>query len=104
MVSPFGEFDYELGGHLILHDLHVILEVPSGSIVFFPSALITHENIPVQGHETRRAITGYSSASLFQFADNGFLPASTIVPDENQTGDKIWLDGLLCFPNIEEYL
>jgi len=76
LVSPFGEFDYTQGGHLILHELKLVLEVPSGAIILFPSAIITHENLPIGNRETRQSITAFSPGTLFQWIDNGLQPAS----------------------------
>ena len=72
LVSPFGSFDSTRGGHLILHDLKLALEVPPGSSVLFPSAIITHENIPIRDGELRQSITAFTPGSLFQWVDNGF--------------------------------
>ena len=72
LVCPFGNYDYQQGGHLILHELKMILEVPPGYMVLFPSALITHENIPIQENEDRRVITGFTPASIFQWVENGY--------------------------------
>ena len=74
--SPFGDFDYQRGGHLILHELKLVLEVPPGSIVLFPSAIITHENIPIQEGERRHCITAFTPGSLFQWTDHRFLPVT----------------------------
>jgi hypothetical protein len=72
LASPFGNFDYRKGGHLILHELRLVFELPPGSFILFPSALITHENIPVAEAEFRQSITGFTPGTLFQWVDNGF--------------------------------
>jgi hypothetical protein len=73
LASPFGSFDHKRGGHLILHELNLVLSLPSGSFVLFPSGLISHENIPIHPHEDRRVFTAFSPASAFQWKENGFL-------------------------------
>lgn len=89
MVCPFGHFDHKKGGHLIMHELKLVLSVPSGSIVYFPSALISHENIPIAAGETRQAFTAFSPATLFQWADNGYSSVDkTLTKLEKQTKGK----------------
>ena len=74
LVSPAGTYDHTRGGHLIIHDWKAVIELPPGSIILFPSAIVTHENVGIQHHEERRAITGFTSASFFQWVNNGFSP------------------------------
>lgn len=76
LVAPFGEFDHLKGGHLILHELRIIVSLPSGSMIFFPSGLISHENIPISVHESRRAFTAFSPSAMFQWIDSGFKSVS----------------------------
>lgn len=72
MVIPFGTFDFRKGGHLILHELKLVIEVPPGGTVLFPSAIITHENIPIAEGELRQSITAFTPGTLFQWVNNGF--------------------------------
>ncbi|KAK7054537.1 hypothetical protein VNI00_003735 [Paramarasmius palmivorus] len=70
-VMALGDFDYTRGGHLVLWDLGLIIEVPPGCTVFFPSALIEHSNIPISKDESRSSIVQYSAAGLFRWVHNG---------------------------------
>lgn len=99
LINPLGSYDYTLGGHIVLHDAKVIVEVPAGSQVFIPSATMAHETIPVGELETRNAFTGYTAASLFQFVENKFRPASQVRHDAAH-GNRIWRSGLARYPNI----
>src|SRR5215469_16308395 len=36
MVSPNGNYNHATGGHLILHELRMVIALPPGSIIFFP--------------------------------------------------------------------
>ncbi|KAF9070523.1 hypothetical protein BDP27DRAFT_1195270, partial [Rhodocollybia butyracea] len=58
--------------HLVLWNLKLAIRFPPKSTVLFPSALITHSNIPVQGHEERHLIIQYSSGGLFRWRYNGW--------------------------------
>jgi hypothetical protein len=104
-VAPVGRFDYSRGGHLIMHELRIILEVPAGSIVFFPSAIITHENTPVQQGETRQVVTAYASGSVFQSADSNFVPQGKGRPEAEKIahGKSVWRDGIQRFPNANSW-
>jgi hypothetical protein len=103
LINPLGFYDYKEGGHLILHDAKLIIEVPAGSQIFIPSAIIAHETIPVASHETRNAFTGYSAATLFQFVDNRFKLLRSlrrnIIP-----GRKVWKSGLDMYPILGDHV
>lgn len=105
MVAPFGRFDHTKGGHIILHELRLVVSLPSGSIIFFPSGLISHENIPISPHESRRAFTAFSPSAMFQWIDSGFHS----VPDlPNRTrwenGAREWIEQKSRFPHYSEYI
>lgn len=68
-IAVFGKFNHQRGGHLILHELKVILEMRPGDIVFIPSAVVTHENIPIGAGETRQSLVFYSAGGLFRWVD-----------------------------------
>jgi hypothetical protein len=71
-VTPFGSFDPDKGGHIILWELKLIIRFPPGSTVLIPSAIITHGNLPIQHNEERSSFTQYAAGSLFRWVDNGF--------------------------------
>lgn len=62
-VTSSGPYDYRKGGHLVLWELGLIVELPPGATVLFPSALITHSNCAIQAGEER-----------WVFSDNSPLP------------------------------
>ncbi|KAI0316284.1 hypothetical protein OF83DRAFT_1060603, partial [Amylostereum chailletii] len=41
-VTALGEYDFEMGGHLYLRDLNILLEFPPGCTIFLPSAVVAH--------------------------------------------------------------
>ena len=45
-VVSLNYYDHKQGGHLVLHDLNLILAFPPGWIIFLLSACITHSNSP----------------------------------------------------------
>ncbi|KDQ06459.1 hypothetical protein BOTBODRAFT_181571 [Botryobasidium botryosum FD-172 SS1] len=56
----------------------VVIELAPGDVIFFPSALITHQNLPILPHEFRYSITGYTASNLFQLRDQGFLSKAQV--------------------------
>ncbi|KAJ3766183.1 hypothetical protein FB446DRAFT_794344 [Lentinula raphanica] len=70
--TPAGNYDPDIGGHLVLWDLGLVIRFPPGSSILFPSALITHSTLPIQENETRYAFIQYSSGGLFRWQANGF--------------------------------
>ncbi|KAJ6448987.1 hypothetical protein C8R45DRAFT_1084343 [Mycena sanguinolenta] len=71
-ITALGWFDADLGGHLILWDLKLVIRFPAGSTVFIPSAIIRHSNIPIREHEFRSSFTQYTAGGLFRWMRNGF--------------------------------
>ncbi|KAJ6538376.1 hypothetical protein DFH09DRAFT_1090614 [Mycena vulgaris] len=71
-ISALGDFDPDLGGHLILWDLRLIIRFPPGSTILLPSALIRHSNVPIRPHEHRSLFVQYTAGGLFRWVRNGF--------------------------------
>ncbi|KAJ3505146.1 hypothetical protein NMY22_g17687 [Coprinellus aureogranulatus] len=72
VVTPFGNFDYQKGGHLILHGLKKVVEFPSGTSAAFPSAILEHSNTPIQLGEERTSMTQFAAGGLFRWAAYGY--------------------------------
>lgn len=75
-ITALGNFDPDLGGHLILWDLRLVIRFPPGSTILIPSALIRHSNVPIQAHEYRGSFVQYTAGGLFRWIRNGFQTAS----------------------------
>ncbi|KAJ6499897.1 hypothetical protein DFH09DRAFT_1102819, partial [Mycena vulgaris] len=71
-ITALGDFDPDLGGHLILWDLRLIIRFPPGSTILIPSALIRHSNVPIRPHEHRSSFVQYTAGGLFRWVRNGF--------------------------------
>ncbi|KAJ6492731.1 hypothetical protein C8R47DRAFT_975578 [Mycena vitilis] len=71
-ITALGAFDPDVGGHLILWDLKLVIRFPPGSTILLPSALIRHSNVPVAAHERRYSFTQYTAGGLFRWIRNGF--------------------------------
>ncbi|KAJ7078404.1 hypothetical protein B0H15DRAFT_788953, partial [Mycena belliarum] len=109
-VTALGNFDPDIGGHLILWDLRLVVRFPPGSTILLPSALIQHSNVPIQAHEHRSSFTQYTAGGLFRWVRNGFKT------DENfrasATKEQLaarmaedsarWQEGMKMFSVIDE--
>lgn len=60
-----GRFKYKEGGQLVLHEYRLIIELQPGQLRLFPSALITHCNIPLQPGDEHYSIVLYSSGGSY---------------------------------------
>ncbi|KAH8979484.1 hypothetical protein EDB92DRAFT_1806445, partial [Lactarius akahatsu] len=50
-VVSMRNYDYTLGGHLILHELKLIMKFSSSYVILLPSASITHSNMRVSDNK-----------------------------------------------------
>ncbi|KAJ7794380.1 hypothetical protein B0H14DRAFT_3557404 [Mycena olivaceomarginata] len=50
-ITALGRCNPDLGGHLVLWDLKLIIRFPPGSTILIPSAIIRHSNSPIAIHE-----------------------------------------------------
>jgi hypothetical protein len=76
-ITALGPFDYQLGGHLVLWDLRLVIEFPPGSTILIPSATLRHSNVAIQPGERRYSFTQYTAGGLFRWVDHGFQPATS---------------------------
>ncbi|KAJ7134943.1 hypothetical protein C8R43DRAFT_1132861 [Mycena crocata] len=104
------EFDPDLGGHLILWDLRLVIRFPPGSTILLPSALIRHSNVDIRPHERSASFAQYTAGGLFRWVRNGFKTDEafemTASPDEmaaraEENGSR-WEEGLKMFSTIDD--
>ncbi|KAJ7907609.1 hypothetical protein B0H13DRAFT_1618287, partial [Mycena leptocephala] len=68
VITALGRFNPDLGGHLILWDLKLVIRFPPGSTILIPSVII----VPISASEFRCSFTQYTAGGLFRFIRNGF--------------------------------
>ncbi|XP_006457718.1 hypothetical protein AGABI2DRAFT_215625 [Agaricus bisporus var. bisporus H97] len=78
-VVALGPFDAQRGGHLVLHDLRVVVPFPHGSCILIPSAFLWHSNVPVPRDQGRASLTFYTPGGLFRFIRNDFRTEASLV-------------------------
>ncbi|KAF9018329.1 hypothetical protein BDZ89DRAFT_960224 [Hymenopellis radicata] len=107
-VTPFGPFDHTKGGHIVLWDLKLVIELPAGCTIYLPSALIIHSNIRIRKGERRYSVTHYSAGGLFRWVYNGgrtdeeFWATASEEEKEKWIEDRErrWHEGLKYFPIV----
>jgi hypothetical protein len=103
-----GDYDYRLGGHVILWDLGIVVEFPPGCLFFFPSSIIKHSNTAIQPGEVRRSFTMYTAGSLFRWKAYGFQSQASMEKDPERRRamaarrTHAWSDGLTLYSMIDE--
>ncbi|KAJ6470097.1 hypothetical protein C8R47DRAFT_988947, partial [Mycena vitilis] len=104
-ITAFGSFNPDLGGHLILWDLRLIIRFPPGSTIMIPSALLRHSNISIQQGEHRYSFTQFTAGGLFRWVYNGnksdkaFYEGASSDDVHRREADRAvrWEDGLQMF-------
>lgn len=109
VIAVFGDFDHKLGGHLILHELKLVVEMQPGDAIFIPSAVITHANIPIARGETRQSLVLYSAGGLFRWTAAGKKTHTQWKRDDpkafeahQKEGEKRWREGWNLFLNVSD--
>ncbi|RXW12596.1 hypothetical protein EST38_g13259 [Candolleomyces aberdarensis] len=104
-IHPLGDFDPEKGGHLVLHELKLMIEFPPMSLILIPSAVLTHSNAAIRKGETRVSFTQYCPGGLFRWRDNGFRTQSALAKASPELFEQMqaaklkrWKEGLEMLP------
>lgn len=97
-IQSFGDYDPDLGGHLILYDLKLIVRFPPGSLILISSASIEHGNTPIQPGETRYSFVQFCPGALYRWVRHGFRPAGSLTKQDRARLDgdphQRWKEGL----------
>lgn len=110
-IMALGAFDAEEGGHLVLDELHLVIEFPPGSTALISFVVVTHLNTRVRLGEKRFSFIQYASGTIFLYVKNGMQTDKTVlrnVTDEEKPLWKIlrstrWEKGLAMFPMLCSY-
>ncbi|TFK56299.1 hypothetical protein OE88DRAFT_1622553 [Heliocybe sulcata] len=85
-ITALGTFDAEKGGHLVLWDLKLVIEVPAGSTIFILSAILQHSNIPMQDGEIWLSFIQWTAGGLFRLQDFVFKSAKDFEAEVGKQG------------------
>ncbi|KAF9487627.1 hypothetical protein BDN71DRAFT_1353453, partial [Pleurotus eryngii] len=72
VITPLGHFNSKAGGHIVLRQLGIAVELPVGSSIAITSAVVEHFNTDIDIDETRMSITQFSPAGIFRWIENSF--------------------------------
>ncbi|KAJ7233283.1 hypothetical protein B0H12DRAFT_1028599 [Mycena haematopus] len=110
-VQALGNFDATKGGHLVLWDLDLVVEFPSGALILLPSATVAHSNTAVQATEERISFTQFTAGGLFRYVDNGFRTQDQLAAEDPAEYERMmakkevrWEEGLALFSKVDELL
>jgi hypothetical protein len=108
-ITALGDFDPDVGGHLILWNLKLVIWFPPGSTILIPSAIIRHSNVPIRPNERWYSFTQYTAGGLFRWIRNGFQTDEVF--DESATAEdkalrhaedsKRWEEGVGMYSTID---
>ncbi|KAL1740607.1 hypothetical protein HDZ31DRAFT_47158 [Schizophyllum fasciatum] len=70
-ITALGQYNPDLGGHLVLWECRLVIRFPPGSTVLIPSAIIHHSNTRIARNERRYSVTQYTAGALFRWVDHG---------------------------------
>ncbi|KAI0043064.1 hypothetical protein FA95DRAFT_1499162, partial [Auriscalpium vulgare] len=87
VITAFGPFNPDTGGHLYLSDLKIKIRFPPGSSILLPSAGLRHGNSAIQAGERRYSMTQYCSGDLMRWIRHGLRPAGSLTKAERERLD-----------------
>lgn len=92
-ITCIGNHDHRHSGHFILYNLKTIVEFPSGTTCYLPSASVSHGNAPIRKGEWRYSMTQYCPGGLCRWVHYGFQSAKSLLHGRNGKAEKAKLDG-----------
>ena len=107
-ITALGNFDLKLGGHLILWDLHLVIEFPPGLTIPIPSASLHHGNTAIQPGEKQYSFMQYTAGGLFRWVEQGFQSTSDWYTSltsveraaEDRCSEEQWAAGIGLFSKL----
>lgn len=106
VIFVTGRFNHEKGGHLLLREPKVIMELQRGDIAFIPSAVITHRNLPIASDESRKSLVFYTGGGMFRWLAQGGKAVKDMALEDKECLEhgnaERWKLGLSFFPTLGE--
>jgi hypothetical protein len=104
-ITPSGDFNSVLGGHLVLYELGLVIEFPAGSNILICSGSITHYNLPIADGESRTSFTQYFAGGLARHVAYGYkVERDLSLEDRRAFADAAntrWVEALGRFSTAE---
>ncbi|TFK64366.1 hypothetical protein BDN72DRAFT_774653, partial [Pluteus cervinus] len=92
-VTALGQYDPDLGGHLILFDLKKVFRFPPGSTILLLSATLSHGNTPISPNATRYSVTQYCPGGLLRWVAYGCKPVKSLGTSKQAQATRLKVDG-----------
>ncbi|EJD41152.1 hypothetical protein AURDEDRAFT_69181, partial [Auricularia subglabra TFB-10046 SS5] len=83
-AMALGDFDHTKGGHFVMEESKVVLELMSGDIILFLSSLITHGNAPLCPGDVRMSWTCWMAGGLVRWLAAGCALVSSLTTGSQQ--------------------
>ncbi|KIJ91780.1 hypothetical protein K443DRAFT_135433 [Laccaria amethystina LaAM-08-1] len=88
-ITVLGNYDYKKGGHLVLWDVGLVIEFPSGSTIGVVTGMVRdNSNASIQKEERRHSFTQYTAGGTFRWVGYGFQKAdkyfASLLEEEQQ--------------------
>ncbi|KAJ3570686.1 hypothetical protein NP233_g4244 [Leucocoprinus birnbaumii] len=83
-IVALGRFQPHRSGHLVIHNLRLVVQFPPGACILIPSAFLWHSNIPIHRDDERASLTFYAPNGLFRFIDNDFMTEKQLKENNKQ--------------------
>lgn len=92
VFTCIGNHNPRTGGHVILEDLKMYVEFPSGTTCYLPSASCSHGNARLAPGEWRYSLTQYCPGGLLRWVFYGFRSAKSLLASKSGKAEKARLD------------
>ena len=96
-----GDYDPQLGKHLVLWDLQLMIEFPPGAVILLPSTILRHLNIAMC-----MSFTQFSPGGLWHWIECGYQTQEEFLHGGSQfavDGTQHWTEGLATLTHLEEF-
>lgn len=65
-ISAGGHYDFRTGGHIVLKELRLLVELPACATILLPSSIIAQGTVRIQPHEHRVSLTQCTSGGILR--------------------------------------
>lgn len=86
LVTALGQFNPQEGAHMVMWELKLVIQFPSGSTIHLPSAAVSHSNMPIQKGKIHASLTQYTASGLFHWQDHSFQSNENFFKDLTDNG------------------
>ncbi|KAI0696222.1 hypothetical protein C8T65DRAFT_710654 [Cerioporus squamosus] len=106
-IMALGDFDPKKGGHMVLWELKLVIEFPPGSVMYIPSAILSHSNTTIGEGEKRMSFTQFTAGGLFRWVDCGLQTQKTFFANGGQhekTGTQRWTEAIGRYSTLDSLM